>query len=764
MCTVKVISHDNLKKNILISMIIKIRISLVFALLFLLTHIYVSSANAETSPTTRLSGEDETLSITGCFIQSSIKLDGLLTEPCWQIAVPATNFKQREPIEGAPATEKTEVKILYDDMNLYIGIICFDKEPEKIVHNELRIDGNLKDDDNFAMIIDTFNDKREGFYFATNPNGARKDGKIDGNSLLRSRFRSSSRRSSGGINDDWNGIWDVSAKITDYGWSAEIVIPFKTLRFPKGEIQNWGINFKRDIIRKNEEVLWSSWSRNDGLMQISKTGILCDLKNIQRGKKIEFKPFTLGGMQNEEGEPGRTFKYGLDVKYPLASDLTLDLTTFTDFAQIEADQEKINLTRFDLIYPEKRDFFIEGAEIFQFGSRYSNPFYSRRIGITEDEDENRYQVPILAGAKVTGKVGKYRIGLINMQTDEKSGQLSTNYSVVRVKREIFEKSFIGIIATNLHSNDKKNKVYGADFSYRTDKFLKNKNLAIESSYIDTQTPGINHGTSHKRLQIIYPNELLDIFLYYKVDDKNFNPEMGFAMRPDAKTTMAIISYNPRPGISAIRKLRFAPINMEYITDMNNRLLTRKMEFSPFGFDTNSGEEFNFTITNLYENLEEDFELLEDVNIPVGIYTWLNYETTFRSNSSRFVSVQLKSEWGDFFNGTRTEFDTELKFKVNKYFSFSNTIIYNNFHLNSNNFETKEYGMRLNANYSTRLTSKTFIQWNNETKEFNLNFRIHFIPKIGSDIYFVYNHLLDGYNDYRTSYNTAITKIAYLIIF
>ena len=740
----------------------KIKIS--FALLYLFIHVYSSSAIAETSQSPRQTGEDETLSITGCFIQAPVKLDGLLTEPCWQIAAPATNFKQREPLEGAPATEKTEVKILYDNKNLYVGIICFDKEPDKIVHNELRIDGDLKDDDNFAMIIDTFNDKREGFYFATNPNGARRDGKVDGSSLLRSRFRSSSGRSSGGINDDWNGIWDVSAKITDYGWSAEIVIPFKTLRFPGAEIQDWGINFKRDIIRKNEEVLWCSWSRNDGLMQISKTGTLCDLKNIQRGKKIEFKPFTLGGLEKEEGNPDRTFKYGLDVKYPLASDLTLDLTTFTDFAQIEADRERINLTRFDLIYPEKRDFFLEGEEIFQFGSRYSNPFYSRKIGITEDEDEDSYQVPILAGAKVTGKAGRYHIGIINMQTDEKNGYPSTNYSVLRVKKEIFEKSFIGVIATNLYNKDNQNQAYGADFSYRTDNFLNNKNLNIESSYVDTKTPGINPGTSHKRLQITYPNDLLDVSLYYKVDGENYNPEIGFARRPGAKTTMARFNYTPRPGIADIQKLRFKPFDMDYITDMNNRLLTREMNFSPFGFDTNSGEEFEFTITNMYEYLEEEFEIFEDVNIPVGIYTWTNYETRFRSNPSRPVSVQMESKWGDFYNGTRTEFDTELNYKVNKHLSFSNTVIYNKLNLNSTKFETKEYGMRLNVNYSTRLTSKTYIQWNNETKEVNVNFRIHFIPQIGSDIYFVYNHLLDGCNDYRTSYNTAITKIAYLITF
>lgn len=706
--------------------------------------------------------EDEARRISSHYVEASIIFDGYLTEPDWDKAQPATDFRQREPDEGAAATEKTEVRFLYDDENLYIGIMCYDSSPEDIVHKELRYDGKIEDDDNISVILDTFNNRREAFYFATNPNGARYDGIIDGNSLRRNRMRSGSSTSSNpGVQEDWNGIWDARAVITGDGWSAELMIPFKTLRFPKTDIQEWGVNFKRNIVRKNEEALWCAWSRNDGIMQLSKTGTLSGLKNLSRGKKAEFKPYVLGGIEKEEGDHNRTLKYGLDVKYPLTSDLTLNLTTFTDFAQIEADREQINLTRFELVYPEKRDFFLEGSEIFEFGSRYSNPFYSRSIGL----DEDRGLIPILGGAKVTGKVGAYHIGLINIQTEEENGLPSTNYSVVRIKREIFDKSFIGFIGTNLHDgDDHTNRTYGADFSFRTDTFLSDKNLTIDGSFVDTFTPGITASTSHKRLQISYPNDLFDIFLYHKDDGANFNPEMGFIRRPGVKTNMVILKYTPRPDIPGVRKLEFSPISMRYYTDLNSRLLTRETEITPFGFETTSGDNFSLKIFDNYEFLDEGFNIFREKIIPVGTYAWTNYGAELETNLSRPLSAKIETKWGDFYNGNRSEIETEFNVKINRYLSFTTEIVYNVFDINSSQFDTKEYGLRTYINYSTRLTSKTYIQWNNETHEVNVNFRIHYIPKIGSDIYFVYNHLLDGYRDYGTSYYTGLTKIAYMFMF
>ena len=696
---------------------------------------------------------DEEKTITAYAVDTPIKIDGILNEPSWKDAVPAAGFIQRELVEGAPATEKTEVKILYDLDNIYIGVMCYDSEPDNIIHNAMRRDGFLRSDDNFVVVLDTFNDNRNGYYFQTNPNGARFDGTI----TVGDRH----------VEEEWNGLWDVAATITENGWSAEMFIPFKTIRFPPMEVQEWGINFVRDIARKREEVLWTSWRRDDGIMQLSKAGSLTGLQNIKRGRQVQFKPYTFGGLEYDEGKHGSNMKYGLDVKYPVTTDMTLDLTTFTDFAQVESDRSQINLTRFSLYYPEKREFFLEGAEIFDFGSRFTSPFYSRRIGLTGDEDseDNLIQVPILGGAKLIGKAGSYNIGVINMQTDKKHEQPSTNYSVVRVKRDIFEQSYIGFIGTNLYNADKyDSQTLGADFSLSTNKFLSNKNFSVGGYVAENRTPGVNHGKRAGRFSISYPNDLIDFSMMYHVVGENYNPEVGYVRRQGIKQSSVNLRYTPRPGIPYIRKLEFSPIDLDYYTDINNKLLTRSLRVTPFGIDMTTGDEFNFSIEHMYEYIDEEFDIFENIIIPVGNYTWWNYDVRFETNSSRPVSFETGVEWGAFYDGERIELQTECDFKMNRYLSLSTDFQYNTITFGDKNFNTREFGGRFNINASTRLTTSTFVQYENESDEINLNFRLHYIPKIGSDIYLVYNHLWNKRQNYNTIYNTGLSKIAYLITF
>ncbi len=699
--------------------------------------------------------EDVNRSIYACPIYEPINLNGIMDEQCWGNAVQSSDFIQTEPNEGALASEKTEVKVLYDEQNLFIGVICYDSEPEKIVHNELQVDGEVDNDDNFIVVLDTFNDKRSGFYFMTNPNGARFDGKITGINIGVMGNRQGPR----GVNKDWNGIWDVAANIGDYGWSVEIVIPFKTLRFTSEELQNWGINFQRNIVRKNEESLWTSWGRDDGIMQLTKAGLLCNLEYIKRGKLLEVKPYVLGGLENENGKADEKLKSGLDFKYPLASDLTLDFTTFTDFAQIEADRTQINLTRFDIRYPEKRDFFLEGAEIFEFSTQFTTPFYSRKIGITPD----REQVPILAGAKVTGKFGRYNLGIMNIQTDEKNGYNAANYSVLRIKRDIFEKSSIGFIATNI-SNDQSEQSLGFDFTYKTNTFLKNKNLEITADIVENIKSGIQSGNRAGRFEVNYPNDLIDIYLYYKTVGENYEPEMGFVQRKGANQYITRTAYSPRPNLPYIRQLRFSPINLNAYTDMSGKIESYELEFSPIGITTNTDERFTFNVQRLYEHLDEEFNIFSDVYIPEGEYEWWNYEARFETNSSRRISGNVEYQLGDFYNGTKTTLRPEFNLKMNRNISLSTEIEYNGLTIGSRSFNTREYSFRLNTNISTRLAARTYLQWNNEDKIANLNFRLHYIPKIGSDIFFVYNHLWDGYQDYDTLFNTGIAKVAYQFTF
>ncbi|RMF42811.1 MAG: hypothetical protein D6751_11530 [Deltaproteobacteria bacterium] len=291
-------------------------------------------------------------------IDTPIRIDGRLTESAWRKAMPVTHFRQREPREGEPATERTEVRILFDNQNLYLGVRCFDAQPQLIIAKEMETDGRLSLDDNFTVILDTYHDYRSGFYFQINPNAAKLDAQLgDGGDSF---------------NRNWNGIWDVRARITPEGWEAEIILPFKTLRFSEKETQTWGINFRRFIRRKNEEDLWQAWHRNQGIRQLSAEGTLLLPWPVKRGKNLELKPYMTSGFQ--AGNPAygyrndQQWKTGLDAKYAITPTLTADLTLHTDFAQVEADRARINLTRFSLFFPEKRDFFLESESNFSFGA------------------------------------------------------------------------------------------------------------------------------------------------------------------------------------------------------------------------------------------------------------------------------------------------------------------------------------------------------------------------------------------------------------
>ncbi len=684
--------------------------------------------------------------MTACPAREPVRLDGSLSERGWEDAQPVSQFFQRELVEGAPATEKTEVRILFDAENLYIGITCFDSEPDRILRREMQRDAYLRDDDNFAVVIDTFQDRRNAYYFSTNPNGARNDALVSG----------------GNSSDDWNGVWDAAARVTDFGWTAEMVIPFKTLRFSKTEGQDWGINFRRIIRRKHEEVLWTSWGRNDGLLQLSKCGALTGLGNPSRSRQIDFKPFALGGLEKTAGvKMGDNVKYGLDVKYPVTSQLTLDLTTFTDFAQVESDREEINLTRFSINYPEKREFFLEGADIFQFASSNTTPFYSRRIGLTED----RKQVRILGGAKLVGKSGKYNIGVIDMQTDDENGFPSANHAVVRVKRDILRNSYIGFIGTN-YSNTKSydSQTYGADFLYKTDSFLGNQNYEFGGYLANDRDPRHDSGTRAGRLFMTMDNDQYEIELLYHAVGKHYTPDVGYVRRGGIRQSRVSFEYTPRVSLPHVKKLLFKPFGMNYYTDSGSRLQTREMSFQIFGLLFNSDDRIELNAYGVYERLDRDFQIYGDVVIPRGGYEWWDYELELMTSESRPVYFETHAHRGDFYNGTRVNINSTVGVKTSRYYAFEADMTYNDITVSGRNFVTREYGGRVVLNFTTRLNASTLVQYNNDTNEVNMNFRLHFIPQIGSDVYLVYNQLWDEEDRFRSLHNAGIFKVAYLVQF
>ena len=680
------------------------------------------------------------------YVTEHIRLDGRLDEVVWQQAQVIDEFTQKELQEGAPATEQTEVRFLYDDNNLYVGFICHDSEPEKIVHKELKRDSDLRYEDRIGLVIDTYNDSRMGYFFGTNPNGMMFDATLQavGNEKM---------------NSNWDGIWDVRAHIGEFGWSCEIAIPFKTLRFPTTDVQTWGVNFMRAIVRKNEESLWRCWRRNEGIFELSGIGTITLDRTLAGSHQLDIKPYLLNGVEKVLGDGSvDTFKYGIDARYGITNNTTLDLTTKTDFAQIESDQEIINLTRHNISYPEKRDFFLEGADTFDFTQGRMQMFYSRRIGLSPD----RELLPIRAGAKLTQKAGDYRLGILSMQTEADKDIPSTNYSVVRFKKDILDQSYIGMIATSLYDKTgHDNQVYGADVGYKTMTFLGDNNLEVQSYLAASVTDGDATNNLSGRVYVNLPNDTYSLRFLYHARQGGFNPEIGFADRINVQQYMVDYDWMPRVNLPFIKKLAFTPYNLNYYADIGNTMISRMIRFSPFGFITNADDEFSIFIQRQYEYHDEAFDLFEDVTIPVGSYEWWETEITLNSNKSRMLALDTLLQLGDYYNGKRNLYDVECTFKTSRFYSISANIRYNDIETFGHRFETKELGSRLTFDLSTRLFTTTFVQWNNETEEVNINFRLHYIPKIGSDIYIVYNHLMnEDENSFTTLQQAGMFKVDY----
>jgi len=482
-------------------------------------------------------------------INTTIKLDGILSESCWQEALKISNFTQRELQEGNPVTERTETAIIYTNKSLFIGVWCYDSEVDKLVAKEMQRDFNYGRDDNFEIIIDTYHDKRNGYLFITNPNGARRD------ALVTDEGR--------GINESWNGIWDVAVQVNKHGWFAEIEIPFSTFKFPGEKQQIWGINFERNIRRKKEQVMWQGWSRNYELEMVSHAGTLVDLEGISGGHLIEFKPYIMGGSQKiNDNSVEWVGGIGGDINYLITSNLKLNLTLHPDFAQIESDRSKINLSRFSLYYPEKREFFLDGKDAFDFGlGSAGQVFYSRRIGI-----KDRKEIPIIGGVRLLGKEAGTEVGALSMQTAKKGSEKSTNYSVVRIKKDIWGQSNVGLIATSKKSADTSNYVYGVDFNYASSKFFGNKNIRFGSAITGSQSEekSLNKNNLGYRFYLSMPNDFFEYDLSYSVVQNNFNPEIGFLRRQNFKHFYTELQFNPRPGfIPWMRQLEIKPLDIDY---------------------------------------------------------------------------------------------------------------------------------------------------------------------------------------------------------
>lgn len=673
-------------------------------------------------------------------------IDGSIQEEVWKQAVPFSDFIQQEPIPGGIPSYTTETRILYDDDNLYISVMCFDDEPQKIIAREMKWDGFISADDNIKIIFDTFDDNRSAYWFGTNPLGAKDDALLTG-------FEMNS------FNEDWNGVWDVECKILDNGWSAEFVFPFSTFKFYNKEIQNWGFNILRAIRRKNEEVLWTSVGQNLGLMKISSAGDLTGIKNIRRGNPVYLKPYFTAGAQFSNGNKEYKHEPGLDLKYGVTETLSLDATFNTDFAQVESDRSKINLTRFPLYFPEKREFFLEGKKTFDFNLGGNNTlFYSRRIGIS-----NGTQIPILAGAKLVGRVNDFEIGAIDMQTAGKGNEPTTNYGTARVKYDLFNSSYIGVLATNKASEKGSNNSFGGDINLSFNNFMGDKNLVIYSALAKSNDTGGSKKSLAGNFFIDFPNDLIDTYLGYRFIQDDFNPTMGFVSRRGFTQLVYNLSVSPRINAGGIKRLDFVPVESSFYYDNNGELESASLLFSPLGIVFESGDEIGFGIGRTFDRPNEDFEIFDTTKVKAGSYWYTTYGVGVETNPSRIIFAQAEVITGGFYNGTNTSFNLEGSISLSKHFTLSGDFIYNKIKMNNNSISTSEVGSRLTYNISTRMISSIFAQWNNELNEANINYRFNWKPNIGSDVYLVLNQLLSTEGKIRSKDFAVLAKVVWMII-
>lgn len=699
-------------------------------------------------------------------IKSKIRIDGELNETIWGQAQFSDAFQQREPGDGDPPTERTEIACLYDEDNLYFGIKCFDSEPEKIVRTELRRDAIVDNDDYFEMVLDTYHDNRSGFYFIFNAYSSKRD----------ARLTDEGRN----YNPDWDGIWQCKAKINQHGWFAELAIPWKTLRFQEGEEIYFGANFGRMIRRKNESLDWNHVSRDIsgfGLFRLSLAGHIGPFHGLRMGGNFELQPFALGGLQKDIQtgfDVKRINEIGVDAKVNINSNLVTDLTLNTDFAQVEADQEQVNLTRYSLYFPEKREFFLEGAEIFNIGSSYhgggSRPtvFYSRRIGI----DAGR-QVPLWGGVKMTGKVGKTTIGFLNMQTrkfdfisdeDEQIQVPTSNFGVLRLKQDIFERSSIGLIATNkvVEQNIRNNQVFAADA-----RLMFTNTTSVTAFLAGSRTSdGSNSRSKSANVDFNWRTDRYEANFSYIDVEPNFNAEMGFVRRTDIRSSSAGFQFSPRPKrFPSVRKFNYE-ISGNYLTDHQNHLLDKSVELS-YSLNFQSSARFSLSLDRDYEFLHDVWQVRPGIEIPGGVYEGYSISSSFSSSNSRTISMDVSYSHSDYYSGTRKSFGGGFNVRNIKKLLLNTDYQFNRVNLPHHNFNTFTLSNRIIYAFSTSMYLKAYIQYNSDRLRYygrvkwNANILFRYIYRPGSDIYLVYNQeQLVGKDNNELTNRTLMAKVVY----
>jgi hypothetical protein len=670
-------------------------------------------------------------------LDSELRLDGHLDEAVYQTLRPITDFIQTEPLERAPATEKTELWILFDDDNVFVSARIWESQPDRMVVNEMRHDGpNMMQNESFSFIFDTFYDRRNAFLFIINPIGGRTEGQI-------TNERQYTR--------DWNTVWDVKVSTFEGGWTLEAAVPFKSLRYQPGRSQIWGFNARRIDRWKNELSHLTAVPialRTNGIWHASLAATMVGLEAPAGSKNLEIKPYLTSDLVTDRratpsisNDPGGDF--GADFKYGVTQNLTADFTYNTDFAQVEADEQQVNLTRFSLFFPEKRDFFLENQGLFAFAGVSSasgdNPllFYSRRIGLNQGR-----VVPIEAGGRLTGRVGRYGVGLVNIQTDDEavSGSRATNFSVLRLKRDVLRKSSIGVIATNRSvgtAGGVANQAYGVDGNFAFFDYL-----TISSYWARTQTETLTGRDTSYRTQLDYAGDRYGVVLDRLVVGDSFNPEVGFVRRNDIKKTSGELRFSPRPSsISSVRKFSWSG-GLAYLENGAGRVEARNWE-GEFSTEFQSSDRVFVNYFDTYEFVPRPFPIASDVVVPMGGYHATNTRVGFGFGTQRVISGNLTAERGSFYSGHKTTLGfASGRINFGPQLSVEPTFSVNWVDLREGSFTNGVAGTRVIYTITPLVFTTALVQYNSSANTVSTNARLRWEYRPGSEFFVVYSEERD----------------------
>jgi Domain of unknown function (DUF5916)/Carbohydrate family 9 binding domain-like len=657
-------------------------------------------------------------------------MDGRLNDAAWNNAIPFSYFRMVEPTPGIDPTEKTEVRIIYDHNNLYIGIRCFDSEPRKITANTMEHDkSEERTEDQVSILLDPFQDKRNAYIFIVNSKGARSEGFAAGQTYSLA----------------WDGIWEAKSRTDSEGWTTEIRIPFKTISF-NPHLTSWGINIERYVARKQEVIRYSGIALNSFFSNATEAGTLVGIDSIKQGLGLTFRPYGITGIdanRTDTGSVSSKLDGGFDIYKNITPNLVAAFTYNTDFAETEVDERKLNLTRFPLFYPEKRTFFLEGSDIFDFGGSSSEsfiPFFSRRIGLNDSTP-----VPIQFGTKVFGKVGNTNLSALDVQTHFPGLTSTQNMFAGRISQNILEESKVGIIATNGSQSGAKNTLFGGDFTYKTSRFMGSNNFSAGLWGVQNWNESKGGNKSAYGVKIDYPNDKFEGSIEYWFFGDSINPGLGFLPRQAYRYLYTGFSYMPRPEkgwIGAVVRQWFFEFRVSNYWNLHGELESRRIFTAPINLRTESGEHIEFNVIPNREVLPENFEVAEGVVIPKGDYSFLSYRAELNTASYRKTQLDLSYNFGGFYGGHYDNLVAGVTLKMDGYANLQLGANFVRVDLPQGKFSENIYSTKLNLYLTPDLGLSNYLQYDDVTNNMGYSGRFFWQIRPGNIIYLVYNNNLE----------------------